>query len=85
MHQYKVSYQANDNSYRSFTMSSNRRLVSSSQMCYSTNPLLGEVMKEIKRRLEDESNPMSLHGGCKRLTKITNVETGNFELFDIVF
>lgn len=54
-------------------------------MCYSTNPLLGEVMKEIKRRLEDESNPMSLHGGCKRLTKITNVETGNFELFDIVF
>ena len=85
MNVYKVSYQAHDGSYRSFTVSSKRRLVNAAQMCYSTNPLLGEVMREIKRRQEDASSPMSKHGGCKRLTKITNVDTGNFELFDISF
>lgn len=77
---YKISYIAGDGTRRSYTLSSERQLTPASRANLNSNPLIREVISENNRRASDEGNPMHKHGGCREVTKITNVETGHYEL-----
>ena len=85
MQTYKIGVICSDGKAISFRMESNRRIVDGNRMCYSTNPLLGEVFEELLRRANDPKSKIHKHGGHGKIRYIENVNTGTFQPYDMRF
>lgn len=83
MTRFKVRVETGSGKAVSFTVESDRRLVTNGRLCYMSNPLLGEVMREANRRSDDPRSKVCAYGGAKKLLSVENVATGTMVLFDL--
>lgn len=83
MARFKVRVETGSGKVVSFTIESDRRMVTSGRLCYMSNPLLGEVMRAANRRSDDPRSKVCAYGGAKKLLSIENVATGTMVLFDL--
>lgn len=80
---YKVSYIAKDGTNRFFTFESDHRIVSGKRINLSGNPLLCDVFAQFRERNSNPKSAMAKHGGSKKLTRITNIDTGYAMVCDL--
>lgn len=80
---YKVSYIAKDGTNRFFTFKSNHKIVNGNRINLNSNPLLFEISAQFRERNNNPKSAMAKHGGSKKLTRITNIDTGFVQMCDL--